>query len=565
MKSKLLFILFIISVFIQHVSAQLSGNYTINSAIATGGTNFQSFTAFADSINVNGISGSVIATVVPGSGPYVEQVTFDNIAGTSASATVTVEGSDETITALTDSSDRHVLRLKDIQYFTINNLRVKRDSTAVSGFYGIHIYNTGSHITISNCYVDMTGTSSTLVGGYIASGSLTSILVTGDFHYLSFLSDTTKGGGYGVSVFGLISPLATNILIADNSFYDFHSNGVYLRETNGTIVRDNHFDKSTPNITSVNAIQVAQSANINASIFNNFIKVSQTNNGNITFRGIYLFNGTGHKVYNNVIHDINLVSGNVIGIEIRSSGTAPEIYFNTISIDNTVGSTGDLFGIKEELSNTNSVLRNNIVSISQSTTGLRAGLVLGATATVTTAFNSDYNDIWVPGGNVAMKNQLSPIFYPTLIDWQSASTQDSNSLSVDPVFVSDTVSQPTNLAMNDAGIPIAGITTDVLGFTRNVPPDMGAYEFPLTVGIPDVLNMKHAEIFPVPFLNVLNVSSNNETQSEINLYSVLSQKVWNQKFIRSTTIQTNDFPAGIYLYEIRSNNAIFKKGKVVKY
>jgi hypothetical protein len=564
MKIKLLLTLSFSLLIHGSICAQLSGLYTINSALPTAGINFQSFTAFADSLNANGISGSVTATVVPGSGPYVEQVTFDSIAGTDSASTITIEGSGETITALTDSSDRHVIRLKDVQYFTINNLRIRRDSTATSGFYGIHIYNTGSHITITNCHVDMTGTSSTLVGAYVASGSLTSILVTGDFHYLTFQGDTAKGGGYGVSVFGLASPLATHILIADNMFYDFHSNGVYLRETDSAVVRDNHFDKGTSNITSVNAIQVAQNANLNARIYNNFIKVSQTNNGSVTFRGIYLFNGTGHKVYNNVIHDINLVSGNVTGIEVRTAATAPEIYFNTISIDDTSASTGNLYGIKEELSNTNSILRNNIISISQPTTGEKAGLVIGAIASVTSAFNSDYNDIWVPGGNVAMKNQLTPIFYTTLNDWQTASTQDSHSVSMDPMFFSSAVPLPTNALMDNAGITIPWITTDVLGILRGTPPDVGAYEFPGTVGMESKLNDEMFHLYPIPFSNMLHIKLNDNVHARVRIYTMLSQLVAEKEFAGDALLHTENLPAGIYVYELSTGNGAIQKGTVVK-
>src|SRR6188768_610426 len=154
MKIKLLLVHFISAIFISFsASAQLSGNYTINSALATGGTNFQTFNDLAASLNTTGVSGHVIATVVPGSGPYSEQVTFSNIPGAGAGATITLEGSGETITALTDSADRHVIRLEDVQYFTITDLHVKRDSAAASGFYGFHIYNSGDHITIRHCSV----------------------------------------------------------------------------------------------------------------------------------------------------------------------------------------------------------------------------------------------------------------------------------------------------------------------------------------------------------------------------------------------------------------------------
>jgi hypothetical protein len=544
---------FLIILLANSTLAQLSGGYTINSALPTAGTNFQSFNDFASALSAGGVSGNVTATVVVGSGPYNEQVTFNPYTGSGPSSVVTIEGSGETITAHTDSANRHIIRLTDLQYFAINNLRVLRDSTSLSGFYGIHIFNSGDHITVSNCHVDMHTSNSTLVGGIIASGSQTSILVTGNFNNLSILSDTTKGGGYGASVFGLAFPLARNILIGHNTFLDFHSNGVYLRETDSAVVRDNYFDKSTASITSVNAIQVAQNANMNSNIYNNYIKVSQTNNGTVTFRGIYLFNGTGHKVYNNVIYDVNLISGNFTAIEIRSTATAPEIYFNTISIDNSSSTTGNLFGIKEELSNTNSILRNNIISISQPTTGTKAGLVIGATATVTSAFNSNYNDIWVPSGNVAMKNQLSPIYYPTLADWRTASTQDMNSVSIDPVFVSANTAVPTNLGMNNAGITISWITTDVLGLPRSTPPDVGAYEFPLPVDVEQNLNVLEFSLYPNPVASYSEITV--RLSSVVNAGSLIINDIDGKEIMRYhlmsySTVQAIKLPqlvSGVYV------------------
>ncbi|MCX6269786.1 MAG: T9SS type A sorting domain-containing protein [Bacteroidetes bacterium] len=456
----------------------LNGNYTIDATLASGGTNFQSFNAFAGSINLNGVSGPVIVTVVPGTGPYIEQVIFNTIAGTGPNATVTLEGSGEQITAVTTTTNRHVIRLTNCQYFTINNLHISRDPTSTGGFYGIHIYNTGSHITISNCTVDITGTNSTLYGAYIASGSETSILETGDFHYITMTGNTSDGGGYGASVFGLVSNLASHIMITNNTFLNCHSNGVYLRETDSAVIAGNLFDKSTTVVTSCNAIQMAQNANVNARIYNNTITVSQVSNGTQTQRGIYLFNGTGHKVYNNVIQNIQLTAGNYTAIEVRSSATAPEIYFNTISIDNPLTTTGTLYGIREELSNTNSVLRNNMISISQPSSGTKSGLVLGSTSVITSAFNSNYNDLWVPGGNAAQKGTLTNIiYYPTLANWQTASGQDANSLSADPFFASALHPQPTNGLVDNTGIPVSWILTDFVGAVRGNPPDPGAYEF----------------------------------------------------------------------------------------
>jgi hypothetical protein len=137
----------------------LSGAYTINQALPTGGTNFNSFTDFSTWLSSCGVSGNVTATVEPGSGPYTEQVVLQNIPGIGAGATVTIQGSGETITSDTaiiqtgSNPGRHIIRLISLQYFTINNLHVDM-VTGSTGFMGIHLLNSGNHITISNCVID---------------------------------------------------------------------------------------------------------------------------------------------------------------------------------------------------------------------------------------------------------------------------------------------------------------------------------------------------------------------------------------------------------------------------
>ncbi|MBK7970316.1 MAG: T9SS type A sorting domain-containing protein [Bacteroidetes bacterium] len=543
----------------------LAGNYTIDKNSPATATNFSSFNSCANSLITNGISADVIITVVAGSGPYTEQVVFSNIAGTSPTAGILLDGSGETIIGLTNTSARHTIRLSNMQYFDIANLKVERDITSTSGFYGIHLFGTCNNITISNCEVNMPGTNSTLVGAYIASGSETSILESGDFHDINILDNFANGGGYGASVFGLVNDLASNIVISGNNFTDFHSNGVYLRETDGAIISDSNFNKANANVTSCNAIQIAQAANINAQIFNNFIKVDQIANGTMTFRGIYLFNGTGHKVYNNVIHDIKLTSGNVTGIEVRTAGTAPEIYFNTISIDNATASTGNLYGIKEELSNTNSILKNNLISISQTTTGIKSGLVLGATAITTSAFNSDYNDIWVPGGNTAIKGSLTPVLYNTLATWQSVSTQDANSISTDPVFLSVAVPQPTNVIMNDAGTTISSITTDVVGITRSIPPDIGAYEF-LTSALNEINPSTNFTISTNEGNGVFTIESKNTntTITGFETFDNTGKLIQSQKTSATTVgVDLSMLANGIYFLRINSDIGL-QTFKVVK-
>src|SRR5438105_2602461 len=103
----------------------LSGVYTINSG-GSGATNFLNFTAFATAINANGVSGPVIVNVVPGSGPYVEQVSFNQITGAGAANRITINGNNNLITFNSVSSAQPwTIGFNGADYFTFNNLYIQ--------------------------------------------------------------------------------------------------------------------------------------------------------------------------------------------------------------------------------------------------------------------------------------------------------------------------------------------------------------------------------------------------------------------------------------------------------
>ena len=98
------------------------GTYTINSALATGGGNYQTFAAAVAAISC-GISGPVIFNVNASSGPYNEQIDIPSIGGTSAINTVTFNGNGRGLTfAATLSTAPHTLVLNGTDYININNL-----------------------------------------------------------------------------------------------------------------------------------------------------------------------------------------------------------------------------------------------------------------------------------------------------------------------------------------------------------------------------------------------------------------------------------------------------------
>src|SRR5690606_33276642 len=76
----------------------LAGSYSIHSGLPSGGTNFQSFTELNNALNSYGVCAPVDVHVVPGTGPYNEQVIFEDVAGMSATNRVKIHGHNETIT-----------------------------------------------------------------------------------------------------------------------------------------------------------------------------------------------------------------------------------------------------------------------------------------------------------------------------------------------------------------------------------------------------------------------------------------------------------------------------------
>jgi hypothetical protein len=455
-------------------SGPLSGAYTINKTLPTSGSNFNSFNDLSSVLTQCGVNGNVVVTVAAGTGPYTEQVTFNSIAGLGSSATLTIQGSNEILTApapiLTANSERAVLRIKELSYITVNNLQVNMPAGSTA-FIGVSIMNTGDHISITNCNFNMTPGTSTLMGAMVASAHPTSLLEEGAFTDLTFNGNTSTGGGYGVSCNGLTAGSATGIVVTNNTINGTNSNAVYLQNTNGVLVANNNI-----NFAASNGIQLAQAGNINGVVRDNFVSCTNPTN-TLTFRGIYFFGntpGSPNKAINNVIRNMNAPNGDIIGIGVRTAGA--ELYFNTVILDLPAGTSDFTVGYDEELSNLNTLLRNNIFYITRAASDYTAAIAMTGTANPT-SINSNFNVFYTANGaNVAVQKSNPVTAYATLANWQSASGGDANSFQTDPQFQAGTAI-PQSGVINGQGTPIAGITTDILGTVRSNPPDPGAYEF----------------------------------------------------------------------------------------
>ena len=234
-----------LSVFSQS-SAQtpLSGTYTIDSATVTGGTNFQSFTDFADSLDAHGVSGAVTVNVVASSGPYNEQIDLPDASGASATNTITINGNGEKI--WTDVNGA-VITFDGGSYYTISNLAVEHQGTGSATrcirFHSESDYNTikGCDFTVTNytgtssssAYIMFTASATGLSGGM--HGSYNKI----DGNDFSNGGNSDKGPYYGVAYYGGSTGVGVANEFTNNDVRDFYYYGLYSWYGEDLVVSNN--------------------------------------------------------------------------------------------------------------------------------------------------------------------------------------------------------------------------------------------------------------------------------------------------------------------------------------
>ncbi len=72
------------------------------------------------------------------------------------------------------------------------------------------------------------------------------------------------------------------------------------------------------------------------------------------------------------------------------------------------------------------------------------------------------------------------------------------------------------------------------------------------------------KIYPNPFANTLNITVSNNELSEIILFDITSRILMTDKFLSSVSLNTEKLVNGIYFYEIRNEDEVIRKGKIVK-
>ena len=451
-------------------TALSTGTYTIGGATA----NYPSISSAVNDLISFGVCGPVVFNINPGT--YTGQVEIPQINGASTTNTITFQSStgdstSVTLTYATTSAANHVLWLNGADYIIIKHLKI----VATGSTYGVAVKlnNEATHNSfLNNHFIGTTPPANT--------SSYNSAIIYASYGNNSFDSCNVYRNNYFYKGYcGIVDNNSSalnehGLEITDNIFIDHSYIAVSLYYLNKPIITGN------------TVLQRVPCSSTNSSLF-----------------GFYVYRCTnGAVVESNKIHITN-ASPNNYGITIRETvGTSAnpiEIANNFVSLESTTGISS---GIKFS-SNTSGQSVNyadvfyNSVNITGSGTNSRAFEIEKGVGTISnisllnnvlannaggfafyadaaSGYTSNYNDLYTTGSYLG----YNLINRANLAAWKSATAMDSMSVSADPSFFTATNLHVNVYDLNGAGIPIAGITTDIDGDIRNTTtPDIGADEF----------------------------------------------------------------------------------------
>ena len=319
------------------------GTYTINSAVATGGSNFQNFTDAMSAIGC-GISSSVILNVTPGSGPYNEQIIIPNTINTNATTTLTINGNGETVQHSATVSNTGVLMIDGADYVKVDSLTLKTLNTSFGS--GAILYNACDYDTLTRLIIDassVTATASTNFGIRIAtSPSSTSTTASGASNtYVAnceIIGSTMGNNGiyYGLYAYGP----NTNNVYYNNTITNAYLYSMYVYYGDGNIISNNHITRETKTGTGYCYGLAASSLTGASQVLKNRIEYlgGATDNGSYCYP-LQITSNVGTSttpilVANNLVCNMTSIPLNG-GINV--SGSYVDVYHNTVSIEFPIG------------------------------------------------------------------------------------------------------------------------------------------------------------------------------------------------------------------------------------
>jgi hypothetical protein len=487
-----------------YIAAQLCGTYTVGV-----GKNYPTLTAAINDINIKEITCPVVLQLTDAT--YTSEtypITINHNPGSSVTNTLTIKPAPGINPVISGTSAICAIKLYGAQYVIIdgansaaNNQNLTIQNNSSSGLSSVVLFSNdgtsgASKIILKNCVFQ-----SSLSGIAATYGILMNVLAgTGGYDGITINNNTINTCRFGISIAGTAGNPVTNVQLTNNTFGSsvqtsgIERHGVEIQNAENILIQGNEImglvNGTTANM-AIGGIMVVSGNNIR--IIGNKVhdwKPVATVLGSSAF-GIIFSEDIPRigEISNNLIYNITypgsagspISGGSAVGIAVGNNVGWLKVYNNTVHLSgNFLAATGSSSSTCLTIGNNNTQLdiRNNLLKnssqpISGSPSAMTYAIAVGAGNTFTSL---DYNDYFVDGsganiGYFASASQL------TLADWQTATGKDINAVNIDPVFTSSINFMPTAPSLNNKGVYVAENPFDIVGWSRNNPSDIGAYEF----------------------------------------------------------------------------------------
>lgn len=437
-----------------------SGTYTIGGA----GADYPDFTTAANAISC-GVTGPVVFNVRPGI--YNERFTINNPRNTSAINMITFKAENNDSTSVIINSNgvsanttRNVIRLNRAKFINFKHLTIRNRSNNLIGTSVVQITSESSDINITNCRIEMSGTTtSPNVFGITTSDS--ALLSNGGRagKNINISHNYISGGNVAIAIKGTSQYIRDEGYTINHNFIDSASNyGILTSSADITSISNNVIAMRKEQITSTGlAVSICKT---DAIIMNN--KIYNAASVGVAFNDVITING--------ILFANNMIGGNfrlgTDGAGISLTKVFPiKVYYNSVLYDGN-----SVFGAGLKIDNDSRGVRLLNNSIANNNNGFCFNLT-----NFLSIDTSDNNNYFTKGTLFA---RVGAADYASFEEFRDATLTDEKTVSVDPDYFTNTNLHITNTFLDGGALLIKEVTTDIDGEDRNSEfPDIGADDF----------------------------------------------------------------------------------------